>query len=434
MTATSRLYRAGLRTAHLAVPVLSMVSRKIAAGHAGRKTSLDAFRAWSVGRRDRTRPLVWFHASSVGEGLSARSVVRLLRERHPEWQVAFTFFSPSATAIAKNMTADIAGYVPYDIPGAVRHYLDALAPDALVFSRGDIWPELATQAHRRQTLVGIIGGTVRPHSGRLGWPVRRLTRPGYEVVHLAGAVSEADATRLGILGVSEDRVRILGDPRYDGVMEAVRSTSSDDPLLSVSAGAPTLVAGSTWPADEEVLLHAFAGLRNDYPAARLILVPHQPTGSSLKKVEGLAQRLGCGGVTRLGAGPPRQWRILVVDRVGVLARIYGSGTMAYVGGGFGRAGLHSVIEPAAWGRPVLFGPRWMESRDARLLIRLGGGADLPKGRTPAIQRLTMYWRTWLDNEVARQRVGQKARAIVEQELGAAARCASLVQELVAGRS
>jgi 3-deoxy-D-manno-octulosonic-acid transferase len=332
------------------------------------------------------------------------------------------------------MTADIAGYVPYDIPGAVRHYLDALAPDALVFSRGDIWPELATQAHRRQTLVGIIGGTVRPHSGRLGWPVRRLTRPGYEVVHLAGAVSEADATRLGILGVSEDRVRILGDPRYDGVMETVRSTSSDDPLLSVSAGAPTLVAGSTWPADEEVLLHAFAGLRNDYPAARLILVPHQPTGSSLKKVEGLAQRLGCGGVTRLGAGPPRQWRILVVDRVGVLARIYGSGTMAYVGGGFGRAGLHSVIEPAAWGRPVLFGPRWMESRDARLLIRLGGGADLPKGRTPAIQRLTMYWRTWLDNEVARQRVGQKARAIVEQELGAAARCASLVQELVAGRS
>ncbi len=434
MTATSRTYRAGIGIAGLAIPILTKFSREIARGHAGRRASLAAFRAWSADSRNRTRPLVWFHASSVGEALSARPVVRLLREAHPEWQVAFTFFSPSATVIAESMGADITGYVPYDTADAVRSSLAALSPDALIFCRGDIWPELATQAHHRQTRVGIIAATVRPHSGRLRWPVRRLARPGYEVVQVAGAVSESDATRLAILGVTSDRVRILGDPRYDSVMEAMEAVSPDDPLLGLSAGAPTLVAGSTWPADEDVLLHAFAELRDDYPAARLILAPHRPTGSHVTKVLNLAHRLGHHGITLLGEGHPQQWRILVVDRVGVLARLYGSGSIAYVGGGFGRAGLHSVIEPAAWESPILFGPRWMESRDARLMIRLGGAADLPKDRASAIQRLVMYWRTWLENEGARRQVGQKARAIVERERGASVRCGSMIEELVNRRA
>src|SRR5690606_26307611 len=135
------------------------------------------------------------------------------------------------------------------------------------------------------------------------------------------------------------------------------------------------VAGSTWPADEDVVLPAFARLRRKDPSVRLIVVPHEPTERHIIRIQQSARRLGLPRPVRLSAadGPVP---LMVVDRVGALATLYGAGIVAYVGGGFGKAGLHSVLEPAAWRLPVVFGPEWGESRDARLLIDARGAAGL----------------------------------------------------------
>jgi 3-deoxy-D-manno-octulosonic-acid transferase len=157
----------------------------------------------------------------------------------------------------------------------------------------DLWPELATRAAARGIPVGLVAGTVSPASGRTRWPARALQRPGYAAVSAAGAIAQGDADRLQHLGVRPDRITVLGDPRFDSVVEVVAGVAPDDPLLGWGCGAPTMVAGSTWPLDEAVVLEAFAAVRRDHPDARLILVPHEPTPRHLDRVAAAEHEWAC---------------------------------------------------------------------------------------------------------------------------------------------
>ena len=249
----------------------------------------------------------------------------------------------------------------------------------------------------------------------------------------AAAISADDATRLAHLGVSAERIRVLGDPRFDSVLERVGGVDPGDPLLRFGRGAPTMVAGSTWAPDEAVLLRAFAGVRRRNQEARLILVPHEPSEAHLNAMERMAADAGLPSPVRLSAavGPTP---LLLVDRVGVLAALYGTGTMAYVGGGFGRAGLHSVLEPAAWSVPVAFGPRCRDSRDAELLLRAGGAASLPRtGTGSPAAALEKQWNDWIMNEAGRRDQGRRARQVVESGAGAAEKSAAMLVELISSR-
>jgi 3-deoxy-D-manno-octulosonic-acid transferase len=426
----SLLYRAGLFLSRPLLPAASLFDEKVGRGHQGRAGALERLEDWGREQRQPDRPLVWFHAPSVGEGLQAQSIITRIRQRHPDWQVAYTHFSPSAENFARSLGVDVADYLPYDTPAATRRLMTALRPSALIFTKLDLWPELATAAHRHGVPVGIVAGTVRPHSSRLSWPARSLLRSGYRVVSKAAAVSEADARRLARLGVNPDVIQVLGDPRFDSVRDKVLAASSDEPLRKFGLGAPTMIAGSTWPGDEAVLLEAFARLHIHRPAARLILVPHEPTPVHLDNITRTAARFGCPEPVRLSAatGPVP---LLLVDSVGVLARLYSVGSMAYVGGGFHGAGLHSVLEPAACEIPVVFGPRWEESRDASLLLEAGGGEALAElGSYEAAESLQALWDDWIGNEVRRAAQGRKALAVVTRGVGAADGCTDLIESLV----
>jgi 3-deoxy-D-manno-octulosonic-acid transferase len=323
--------------------------------------------------------------------------------------------------------------LPYDTRGAADALLDVLAPDLLVFSKLDLWPELATRAAARGVAVALIAATVSRGSGRLRWPARALLRPGYAVVSAAAAISSEDGERLAWLGVPGNRIQVLGDPRFDSVMQRVQRVRPDDALLRWGEGTPTLVAGSTWPEDEAVVLEAFALLQRRRLASRLILVPHEPTAAHLVAVERAAIRAGLMRPVRLShavVGAP----LVLVDRVGVLATLYGAGRMAYVGGGFGRAGLHSVLEPAAWGVPVVFGPHWRDSRDAELLLQAGAAEALAlRDRRKAADSLARVWEGWLASDARRSIQGRRARQVVEGGLGGAQRSAELLDALISSR-
>lgn len=405
-------------------PAGGLVNQKLARTIALRRGVAQRLAEWGRTSRDTSRQLAWFHAPSVGEGLQAKAVLREFRRRHPDWQVAYTYFSPSAEAFANGIGADITDCLPFDTPAAVTAALDALRPSLLVFAKLDVWPELACGAANAGVPVALVAATVRPDSGRLGLLARTLLEPGHRALSVAGAISAEDADRLARLGVPRDRIRVTGDPRSDSVLARVDSVTHDDPLLQAAPGAATLVAGSTWPVDEEVLLAAFATVRGRHPEARLVLVPHEPGPDAIEYIQRIAERLGAppARVMSQAIGPAP---LLVVDRMGLLATLYGAGKLGYVGGGFGRAGLHSVLEPAAWALPVAFGPNWEQSRDAGRLIAAGAGASVA-----GAEALAALWLQWLDDEAGRSAMGARARAVVESEAGASERSALLLDEVV----
>ncbi len=386
------------------------------------------YAAWGRTGRDPARPLLWMHAPSVGEGLQARPVLQRLRAGRPELQLAYTHFSPSAAAFARGLAVDFRDYLPFDTTGDAEAALDALRPTALVFSKLDVWPTLAIRARRRGVRLGLISATLSPSSSRRSGVAGALLREAYRALDLVGAIDAGDAARLVGIGVPEDRVRVTGDTRYDQVWSRAAAADRDGPLLApLASSRPTLVAGSTWPSDEAVLLAAWAAARRRVPEARLIVAPHEPTPSHLAPIERWARAAGLR-LERLGAPLQGDADVVLVDRVGVLGDLYALADAAYVGGGFHAAGLHSVLEPAAFGAPVLFGPRHAGSRDAGLLLA-AGGAEAPE--TTAAMTAAIV--EWLGSEPARGIAGGAARAVVKEGLGAADRSLELVLELL-GRS
>jgi len=315
--------------------------------------------------------------------------------------------------------------LPFDTRSDVRAALEALAPTALVFSKLDVWPTLAREASRRGVRLGLMSATLAQGSSRLGGIAGTVLRDAYARLDRVGAISADDAERLAALGVSAERISVTGDTRYDQVWARAAAAKLDAPLLApLRSERPTLVAGSTWPADERHLLQAWRHLRERHREVRLIIAPHEPTVAHLAPIERWCEResFAC---ARLGAAAASTADVVVVDRVGVLGDLYALADVAYVGGGFHAAGLHSVLEPAAFGAPVVFGPRHAASRDAGLLL----DARAAVTASDAVS-LEAALEAWLDDASARRSAGDAARALVKAGLGAAERSFELVAALM----
>ena len=430
MSGAERLYTFALRSLHPFFPLLARRDDKLARGLRGREDVLERMDDWEGAQRDPRRPLVWFHAPSVGEGLQARAVMEVLRRKRPEIQLAYTFFSPSAETFADSVPADFADYLPLDFPDQVGRALDLLRPSVLVFTKTEVWPNLSAEAEWRGIRLALLSATLPAGSSRLGRGARQLLAPAYGRLDRLAAISTEHAERYSELGVAPERRTVMGDARFDQVWVRACGVDRHSPLLRPLRDRHrlTLVAGSTWPADETRLLGIFAELRSRGIPLRLILVPHEPTPEHLSGSEARLEGLGISHVrlSRLDSRHPKE-DVLLVDRVGVLGELYALADVAYVGGGWGSAGLHSVLEPAAFGIPVVFGPRHENAREADELIGSGGGyaAD---GTDALRERLT----SWATDTAAREAAGDAARAYVRGELGAAERGAAVVEELLDG--
>jgi 3-deoxy-D-manno-octulosonic-acid transferase len=377
--------------------------------------------------------LVWVHAPSVGEALMAQAIIAVLRKRRPELQLVFTYFSPSAERVAERVGADHCGYLPWDLPTESRRALAALRPDVLAFVRTEIWPVLTREARAAGVRLALVNAVLAAGSSRLRGPSRYLLRPGYRRLDLVGAVAQGDAERLTLLGVPPERVHVAGDARFDQVWARVAQVGGERalqerPLLRrlSDPGLITLVAGSTWPADEERLIPALLRARTE-ARMRLIIAPHEPTPAHLA---GLEARLAAAGLSHARLGVLEASRaplpeVVVVDRVGVLAELYGVASIAYVGGGFGGAGLHSVVEPAALGVPTLFGPRLGNALEAAALARAGGGRTVRDATALAANLIR-----WVQSPVQRAEASAAALIFVRSRLGGAARNAELIGELL----
>ncbi|MEJ2483371.1 MAG: glycosyltransferase N-terminal domain-containing protein [Gemmatimonadota bacterium] len=427
MDPIGRFYDLLLKISRPLLPFTGLLPPKVAEAIRGRREAARNARAWAAETPRGEEPLLWLHAASAGELAGAVPVIGILRERSPDLKVAITVSSPSALSGARKLNPDFAGYAPLDTLSESGRMIDALAPDALVFAKLDIWPGLSHAAHLSGVPLGLINGTVRPDSSRLRSPTRQFLRPTYGRLDSVGVVATPDAEALALLGVDADRIRITGDAAFDQALARVEEAKASGrrSLPSRSPGRVRLVAGSTWPADEGVLIEA---AREIGAPLDLILVPHEPSAEALDRIDA-ACRAAWGRT-------PRRWSRLepesdegsdlplVVDTVGRLAELYLEADLSFVGGAFDATGLHSVIEPAAAGLPVFFGPLH-DRREADDLLASGGAEVL----TPADATEKIH--ACITDEARRRAAGAAARAYVESGAGAARANGDLVEELLA---
>ena len=443
MAVSQALYRTGLRALRALSPALMKGESKLARGLRGRRFAQERLLAW--GRRDHPdgdagaaataladRPVVWVHASSVGESIQARAVIDVLRVRVPGLHVVLTFFSPSAEGVCGNFPADVCTYLPWDLPEVMGPVLDAVEPSLIVFTQREVWPTLAAEATARGVPAVLVAGTLPEGAGRISGPGRILLGPAFRSLRAVAAVAKEDGERFGLLGVRSDRVTVTGDPGIDAARERVAGIDHEAPHLRIFGDrrgpmgrrGPVLVAGSTWPSDEDVLIPALARVRESVPGLRIVLAPHDPDGHDFAGLDRMLRADGWKPALlgeALKAGTAHDADAILVDRVGMLAELYTLASVAYVGGGFHRSGLHSVLEPAAAGVPVLIGPRHRGSGHATRL--LAAGAACVVADTEALAHALVEL---LETPERNQEHAWAALGYIEQHRGSAGSTADLV--------
>jgi 3-deoxy-D-manno-octulosonic-acid transferase len=410
------MYRAAYHWVSRIVHRLPLPRGTLRTALAGRRQATARWVTWARTHRP-DGPLLWVHAASVGEALAAGPVVRRLRSAVPGLTVVHSHTSPSVSGWPPAFERVHADYLPLDEPTPIRAVLDAVRPDLVVFSRGDLWPEFVEQSVAAEIPVAIAGATVAPRSRRLSLPARSLYARALPSVSWIGAVSDADAARWRRLGARPGSVQVTGDPRHDAVVERVPEFRATRTLLPWAEGHAVIVGGSLEPSDERVFLRAAKALSIAHPATRFLLVPHSTTDRDLDRLRRRAAAIGIGMEEWSCPDRAPTAHCVLVTVGGMLFDLYPLADAAYVGGGFSRNDLHAVIEPAVYGVPIVIGPMHQQSRDAIDLLEAGGGSALPPRGADEV--LAAIWHRWITDSVDRHHAGLSARSIVRGGASAA---------------
>jgi len=348
--------------------------------------------------------------SNIGYDYTGESR-QLMQQGHA---LIYTFFSPSAEPLVRSWDApDAADYLPFDVADRVGEVLDLLRPDVLVLVGAELWPNLVWEADARGVRLAQACCRLGPGSRRTGVAGRALARDLYPRFAAIAAVDDSDADALVDLGVGRDAIVVAGDTRADATLARIGAASGEPPPWSPPKGAgPVVVAGSTWPADERVVLDAVARLRPGRPGLVALIAPHEPGEEALLRLEEAAGGRGLEAV-RLGAWERRVPdgelpAVVLVDRVGILYRLYAGAEAAYVGGGFGGA-VHNTMEPAAQGVPVAIGPDHQAPHEVGVLAAAEALVEVGSS-----EELAAIWTVWLDDpsagHAAREAIGRLAGA------------------------
>ena len=386
-----------------------------------------------VPRRIGGRPCLWFHAVSVGEVLLLRPVVEALARRRPGWDVVISTTTTTGLAIARRTFPDLVTfYAPLDFSWATTRAVVRVRPTVLVLVELELWPNLIAAAKRSGARVAIINGRLSSRSHRGYLRLRGLLGPTLRRIDVVAAQTEEYADRFLSLGVPARRVRVTGSVKYDG-LEADRANPRTLALrrdLGLSPADLVFVAGSTMEGEEEAALAAYRTALAIHPRLRLVIVPRHAerfervAAWALERGERLIRRSRPGEVLGGdGEGPP----IVLVDTLGELSAVWGLADVAFVGGSlFGRRGGQNMMEPAAYGASVLFGPHTTNFRATveQLLAR-----DAARQVADPVALASALLADLNDPEAAAAR-GSLARAFVLAQAGATDRTLAELDRLI----
>jgi 3-deoxy-D-manno-octulosonic-acid transferase len=379
------------------------------------------------------QPRAWFHGVSVGEIHLLRHVVAAFRERHTDWECVVSSSTDTGLDEARRCFPDLPVIVwPLDFSWAVSRAIKRVQPRLLVLAEGELWPNMLRVAKRRGVTIAVINGRFSPRSARRYHRVSALARPMLQQVDLFAVQTEAYATTLKNLGVLRTKVAVTGSVKYDGLTGDRDRPQTRDlaRLFGLASGDLVWVAGSTQAPEESLVLSIFQKLRRRHPKLRLILVPRQR--DRFNEVAALVKKAGLPLVRRSDIQQPvtNPNAVILVDTLGELSAIWGLADLAFVGGSLdGKRGGQNMLEPAAYGCAVVFGPHVWNFRDAAdRLVREGGAL-----RVADADALDSAIQTLLIDTPKRRRLGATARKLVLSQQGATTRTLDALDYLIAPR-
>jgi 3-deoxy-D-manno-octulosonic-acid transferase len=372
-------------------------------------------------------PVIWVHAVSVGEVLAVAGLVEELQRRFPRHRIFISTTTDSGQMLARQRFGEAnVFYFPMDFAFAIRPYLRVLRPRLVVIAETEFWPNFIRLAHASSARIAVVNARISDRS----WPsyrrFRRLLRRLLANVDLFLAQTQGDEERLKDIGASPERVRVTGNLKFDipapappAIVESLRKS------IAVSAAGPVLVCGSTVDGEEPLLLKAFENLLVQHPRAIMILAPRRPehfaaVATLLQQISiRFCKRSDWNGETLAGG-------VFLLDTIGELAALYALADVAFVGGSLLPHGGHNIIEPALHGVAIVVGNHTENFRDivnlfqSRDAVRVVGPAELP-----------LVLLELLANDAERIALGKRAAETMRSQIGATARTASELEELLA---
>lgn len=391
--------------------LLGIFNKKVREGIKGREQLFENL-SQKLNSIDRTKKILWFHSSSLGEFEQAKPIIENLKALH-NITIVVTFFSPSGyNNSLKYPYADIVSYLPVDTPSQAKRFLNTLTPDVLVIMRYDLWPNHIYYANKMHVPVLLVDATMRKDSARKNIVAARFHKYLYGLISRILTVSENDKENFRSFEIPEQHIAIAGDTRYDQVYNksvVARTKTIINP--EIIANKRVFIAGSTWGEDEDVLLPVVNKLISKHKDFLAIIVPHEPTITHLEKLENeLSESTRTIRFSHLLSYSGEQ--VILVDSIGILMTLYSIASIAFVGGSF-KSNVHNVLEAAVYGIPVLYGPKIYGSQEAPLLAEAGGGFIVKNKR-----ELYRVLSNFLNNPTERQRCGEIAGNFVATHRGA----------------
>lgn len=348
----------------LGVAIYSLFDEKVRKMWRGEREAFSVLKS----QVDPDAKYVWFHAASLGEFEQGRPLMELLRQRHPEYKILLTFFSPSGYEVRKNYQgADIICYLPLDTRVNAIRFLRLVRPVMAFFIKYEFWYNYLHILRHRKVPVYSVSSIFRSDQVFFRWYGREYAHVLRCVTHFF-VQNEESKRLLEDLGLKD--VMVVGDTRFDRVLQ-IKEAAKQLPIAEAfSRGHKVFVAGSSWPPDEDVFIEYF----NEHRDWRLIIAPHVIGEDHLRQI---LSKLKMSSVLYTQTTPEEASKAdcLIINCFGLLSSIYQYGQVAYVGGGFG-VGIHNVLEAAVWGMPVIFGPNNKNFQEAQGLLAAGGGFEI----------------------------------------------------------
>ncbi len=368
---------------------------------------------------------VWIHAASVGEVQAASTLVKALRTRRPDLPILLTAFTPTGAARAASLGPGVTvRYLPYDLPGSVRRFLDRARPRLALILETELWPTLFRQCHRRGIPLIIASARLSHRSQRRYRRFGSLLREALRGVVIA-AQSETDAARFLAIGADPQRTHVSGNLKFDCTVAPDIGVRGARLRALYAPGRPLWVAGSTHEGEEAVMLAAHRRVCAAQPGALLVIAPRHP-----QRFETVAALLAQQGVPHVrhsrSAQSVQSAQVLLLDTLGELIDFYAAADAAFVGGSLVPVGGHNLLEPAALGRPIVTGPHQFNAADIAQLLVARGAVQFVRDEAELAATLI----AWLSDPTQRAQVGARGQAVVAENRGALERVLALITPLL----
>ena len=379
-------------------------------------------------------PRIWVHAVSVGEVTAAAPIMAALRADFPDACLVLSTGTETGQDMARGLIPEATAiiYYPIDIPHVIRKLIRLVRPDVFVLTETELWPNFLRACRNQKIRIVMVNGRLSGRSFRKYYLTRFFWKEILKDIDEMGVISEIDAQRARAIGMVPERIHVLGNAKYDGLAAKVSPALQAEMAsrLNMAAGEHILVAGSTHEGEETVILEVFRKLLAVHPDFSLILVPRHVERAG--EVTTLVRQAGFDSLalTQIDQGRTRQdEKVIVVDRIGELFKIYSLATVVYCGGSLVPRGGQNILEPAAWGKVVFYGPSMEDFRDEKILFE-AAGAGIPVSNAQELADKILALLRMPDKLAGK---GQSAGRVVAANRGAARRYAALIKDVLRKR-